>query len=313
MTLCARVGNSIHLLDPSTLQQAEVTAAVYWRTPFDPLASISELVEFIVLDIEPSGPTRGKYVLSDAQVAPARAFRSVAAQNQYSDAMDVDDSTAGGTDAIYHTRTHLGAVLQPGDTALGYYLTRTNFNSEAFDQLDAGRVPDVILVKKTFPNRRRRTRNRIWKLRSIAKEAEETEAEDGETGGKSKGTGAGRGALGRRGGLDAKRVEEDYEHFLRDLEEDPDLRATINLYRADVEMPNEPKKRGGKGKSVYSMDAEPTAAPLRDAAAAAPMEEVDGDMEDDEDFPEIQVDELLDHLEDLAINDDNDSSTAQGA
>jgi nonsense-mediated mRNA decay protein 3 len=282
-----------------------VTAPVYWRTAFDPLASVSDLVEFTVLDIEPSGPTRGKYVLSDAQVAPARAFRSVAAQNQSSDSMDVDDTTMGGTDAIYHTRTHLGAVLQPGDTALGYYLTRTNFNSEAFDQLDAGRVPDVVLVKKTFLNRRRRTRNRIWKLRSIAKEAEEVEAEAGETGSKAKGTGAGRGTLGRRGGLDAKRVEEDYEHFLRDLEEDPELRSTINLYRADVEMPNEPKKRGGKGKSVYSMDAEPTVAPIHAPAVAAPMKDVDGEGEDEADFPEIQVDELLDHFEDLAINEDD--------
>jgi len=306
--LCTRVGNSIHLLDPSTLQQAEVTAPVYWRTPFDPLASVSGLYEFTVLDIEPSGPTRGKYVLSDAQVAPARAFRSVAAQNQPSDAMDVDDTTIGGTDAIYHTRTHLGAVLQPGDTALGYYLTRTNFNSEAFDQLDAGRIPDVILVKKTFPNRRRRTRNRFWKLRSIAKEAEEVETEDGEAGGRTKGTNAGRGALGRRGGLDAKRVEQDYEHFLRDLEEDPELRATINLYRADVEMPGQTKKRGGKGKSVYAMDAEPTEAPTH--PEATPEEDGDGgDGEDEEDFPEIQVDELLDHLEDLTI-DDNDAGAA---
>jgi len=197
----------------------------------------------------------------------------------------------------------LGAVLQPGDTALGYYLTRTNFNSEAFDQLDAGRIPDVILVKKTFPNRRRRTRNRTWKLRSIATEAEDVEAEDGEAGGRNKGANAGRGALGRRGGLDAKRVEEDYEHFLRDLEEDPELRATINLYRADVEMPGQTKKRGGKGKSVYGMDAEPTEAPTHPVATT---EEGDGDGEDEEDFPDIQVDELLDHLEDLTI-DDNDA------
>lgn len=306
--MCTRVGNTIHLLDPCTLQQAEVTAPVYWRAPFDPLAPVSELVEFTVLDIEPSGPTRGKYVLSDAQVAPARAFRSVAAQNQSSDTMDVDDTAMGGTDAIYHTRTHLGAVLQPGDTALGYYLTRTNFNSDAFDQLDAGRIPDVVLVKKTFPNRRRRTRNRIWKLRSIAKEAEDVGAEDGETNGKAKGTGAGRGALGRRGGLDAKRVEDDYEHFLRDLEEDPELRGTINLYRADVEMPDQPKKRGGKGKSAYAMDAEPIESIHPPIAAATATEDVGADGEDEEDFPDIQVDELLDHLEDLTIGDGDDGA-----
>ncbi|KAF8317684.1 NMD3-domain-containing protein [Clavulina sp. PMI_390] len=315
LTICTRIGNSIHLLDPSTLQQAEVTAPVYWRTPFDPLASIAELMEFTVLDIEPSGPTRGKYVLADAQVAPARAFRSAAQAHNAADSMDMDmdDVTSGGTDAIYHTRTHLGAVLQPGDTVLGYYLTRNNFNSEAFDQLDSGRIPDVVLVKKTFPNRRRRTKNRIWKLRSIAKEAEDPNAEDGAaetttSGKKGNSGGAGRGALGRRGGLDAKRVEEDYEMFLRDLEEDPELRATVNLYRADVDMAEESsKKRGGKGKSAYAMDVEPTPAASAPPAAMQDGEEDSG--EDEEDFPEVQIDELLDHMEDLDINDAAEPTT----
>lgn len=302
------MGNSIHLLDPSTLQQAEVTAPVYWRTPFDPLASIGDLIEFIVLDIEPSGPTRGKYVLADAQVAPARAFRSVKAENQSTDDMDVDDTAMGGTDAIYHTRTHLGGVLQPGDTVSGYYLTRTNFNSDAFDQLDAGRIPDVMLVKKTFPNRRKRTRNRIWKLRSIAKEAEEETGTDT----KDSKSGTGRGALGRRGGLDGKRVEQDYEHFLRELEEDPELRATVNLYRADVDLPNEPpKKRGGKGKAVFAMDVEPSAAPAAPIIAVPANDDDDEEAgEEEEDFPEIKVDELLDHLEELAITDEDPATAA---
>lgn len=304
LTLCTKVGNSLHLLDPSTLQQAEVTGPVYWRTPFDPLASVAELVEFVVLDIEPSGPTRGKYVLADAQVAPARAFRSVKGLNQISDDMDVDDSAMGGTDAIYHTRTHLGGVLQPGDTVLGYYLTRANFNSNAFDQLDAGRIPDVLLVKKTFPSRRRKARARNWKLKSIAKEAEDapTDERDGREG---KTGGGGRGALGRRGGLDQARVEADFEHFLRDLEEDPELRSTINLYKKDdVDMGDADKtakKRGGKGKAAFAMDVEPTPA----AAAPVPVETdgEDEEEEEEEDFPEINVDELLDEMQDLAIDD----------
>lgn len=316
LTICTRVGNSIHLLDPSTLQSAEITSPIYWRAPFDSLATVSELVEFTVLDIEPSGVTRGKYVLADAQVAPARAFRSGLAtaqpskrrRNRHADEMDVDgdgdmeidENIAGGTDAIYHTRTHLGGVLQPGDTVLGYYLSRANFNSDAFAALDSGRIPDVILIKKTFPNRRRKPRHRNWKLRSIAKEAEDVAGEenDREESKKKKSSAAGRGALGRRGGLDSARVEADYEHFLRDLEEDPELRATVNLYRADLDLPDAgpavaPAKKAVKVKGPTAINTD----------ATAPEGEDEAEVDAEEDFPDIRVDELLDHLEELTISD----------
>ena len=280
-------------MDPSTLQVAEVTSPIYWRTPFDSLATVSELIEFVVLDVEPSGQTRGKYVLADAQVAPAKAFQS--GRGAAGGDMEIDGST-GGSDAIYHTRTHLGGVLQPGDTVLGYYLTRNNFNSDAFEELDPGRIPDVILVKKTYPNRRKKTRARNWKLKSIAKEAEDVE--EG-----SKGTG--RGALGRRGGLDRTRVEADYETFLRDLEEDPELRSTVNLYRADTNMAAPTTtKRGGKGKSAFAMDVDAAAS---ETTLTAPEED---DVEEgvEPDFPEIKVDELLEIFDDLAITDHSQSN-----
>jgi len=142
---------------------------------------------------------------------------------------------------------------------LGYYLTRSNFNNTAFDQLNQSMLPDVVLVKKTFPNRRKKTKQRAWRLKSIAKEA----GEDNDVG---------RGALGRRGGLDQAKVEADYEIFLRELEEDPELRGTINLYKSkDAER--QPTRR------VDDMD-------------------VDGSETEEEevDFPDIQLDELLDNI-----------------
>ncbi len=75
-----------------------------------------------------------------------------------------------GDDGIYHTRTHTGRYPAAGDTVLGYHLTNSNFNNDAFEGLDESRIPDVILVRKTYPNRRRKAKPRNWKLRSIAKE-----------------------------------------------------------------------------------------------------------------------------------------------
>lgn len=265
----------MHLLDPMTLQHTDVTSATYWRAPFDSLATISDLVEFVVLDVEPSGPVRGKWVLADAQVARIGGAGMGAKAE--------DEDGMGGDDGIYHTRTHLGAILQPGDTVLGYHLTHTNFNSSAFDALDNNRVPDVILVKKTYPNRRKKSKARNWKLKSIAKEADDQADVNG---------GVGRGALGRRGGLDSQRVEKDYELFLRDLEEDPELRQAINMYRADA-------KKAADGMDVEDEDEDQE--PKEDKR----FREVDMDDEDegeeDEDFPEVKLDELLDHFEEMDL------------
>ncbi|MCO5582995.1 hypothetical protein L7F22_036900 [Adiantum nelumboides] len=202
LLLCARVSNSLRLLDPTTLQTADVTAEKYWRDPFESLCAIPELIEFLVLDIEPSGTTSadGRWATADAQVSPLNA------------------SSFGEADAVYHTRTHLGALLQPGDTAMGYQLGSANFNSTAWDSIPEARRPDVVLVKKSYPDTKKRRNRRVWKLKSMAKAEGEVETE-------------GKAAVGRRGGLDGQKVEKDYEMFLRELEEDEELRAGVNLYR----------------------------------------------------------------------------------
>ncbi|CDZ97855.1 NMD protein affecting ribosome stability and mRNA decay [Phaffia rhodozyma] len=308
LSIVTRISNSIQILDPATLQQTDIPSNVYWREPFSSLTQVTDLIEFLVLDVEPSGPVRGKYVLADAQVT-------------FANTTTTHTSTAeGGGDGIYHTRTHLGGILQPGDTVLGYFLARANFNDEAFEQLDPSRIPDVILVKKTYPNRRKKNRTRNWRLKSIAIEAEEVPS-----------TGAdkvhGRGAIGRRGGLDQQRVEKDYELFLRELEEDPELRGTINLFKAapaasaaavpaetdgqsvDVAMGGSSsagsglaggKRRGGK-KTAFSMDTDQVATPAAPTMIAGEENE---DEEDEEDFPDVDLDELLDHFEELAMSDD---------
>ncbi|CAL1698724.1 unnamed protein product [Somion occarium] len=289
LTLVSRVGNSIHLLDPSTLQSAEITAAIYWRTPFESLASVSDLVEFTVLDIEPSGMTKGKFVLADAQVALSGAFKSTGTHED-DGMMDYESSTL--TNQIFHTRTHLGGILQPGDTALGYYITHSNFNSDDFAALPHHRVPDIILVKKAYPNRRKKNRTRAWKLRSIGKEA----GEEGETGG-------GRGVVGRLGGRDQKKVEEDYELFLRDLEEDEEMRGAVNLYRAKNDAPGSGSGlAGGKTRRKGQFDMEVDETQQR---AAEPAQDGTEDTEEEEeaDFPEIKLDELLEDFDEMAIAD----------
>ena len=258
---------------------------MYWRTPFDSLASVSELVEFTVLDIDPDNTrTKGKFLMADAQVALAGAFHSSKGTNAEDDSM-MDFESSGLTNQIYHTRTHLGSILQPGDTALGYFLTNANYNSDHFASLPSGRIPDIILVKKTYPNRRKKNKARNWKLRSIAKDA----GEDGETS-------SARGAIGRMGGRDRKKVEEDYELFLRDLEEDPELRSGINLYKAtDAKMAPPDIEKNSRRKVQYAMEVD-EAVPVVEPVPGANEEE-----EEEPDFPEVNLDELLEGFDELTL------------
>ena len=289
LTLCIRVGNSIQLLDPQTLQTCDIPAQIYWRSPFDSLASVTELIEFTVLDIEPDHTKKGgKFILADAQVALGGAFHSTNGDIARDDGM-MDYESSGLTNQVFHTRTHLGAILQPGDTALGYFLTNSNYNSDHFATLPASRIPDIILVKKAYPNRRKKSKARNWKLRSIAKEA----GEDGETSGA-------RGAIGRMGGRDQKKVEQDYELFLRDLEEDPELRSGINLYKApEVTMaaPDAPERGVGRGKkkAQFAMDVDEAPVEL------VRPEGVDEEEESESDLPDIKLDELLEGFNEMTL------------
>ncbi|KAG2362301.1 NMD3 family-domain-containing protein [Suillus spraguei] len=279
LTICTRVGSSFQLLDPVTLQTCEISAQVYWRAPFISLATVTDLVEFTILDVEPQAPS----------VAMSGAFKSHGSHSEQDVIMDHESSSV--STQIFHTRTHLGAILQPGDTALGYHLSNANFNSDDFSSLPSSRIPDIILVKKTYPNRRKKNKTRNWKLRSIAKEA----GEEGETG-------AGRGVVGRMGGRDQKKVEEDYELFLRDLEEDPELRGTVNLYVAkDTKMRDATDGARKKG-SQYGMDVDEM-----DTSSTTVANGDEQDVEEEPDFPRVKLEELLEEFDEMTLGDSEDS------
>ncbi|KAF3314803.1 hypothetical protein TWF173_004332 [Orbilia oligospora] len=246
IVLCNKVGNATHYIDPNTLQTCEIATPVYWRAPFGSIADASVLTEFIVLDIEPLGPTKGRHVLADATIAKA--------------------SDMGVSDTTYLIRTHLGAVLHPGDSAMGYFLSGTVFNNIHFEEVERhepSRIPEVILVKKHYP-RRKKHKSRNWRLKRMARD-------EGEL-------------LPKK--ADQEKMEREFEMFMRDVEEDEDLRQTLALYKSN-------KPRGaGKMEGI-------------ETAESGAME-VDGETDDGENdsVPDIDVDELLDDMDNLTVNDE---------
>ena len=62
------------------------------------------------------------------------------------------ESDFGFNDTIFQTITHLGHVLKPGDTALGYDLTNVVMDLASERRMsESGQDPlEIILVKKSF-------------------------------------------------------------------------------------------------------------------------------------------------------------------
>jgi len=226
-------------MDPNTLQTCEIPNQVFWREPFTTLADVTELKEYFILDVNPTGQQHGRYSLADVEV------------------MRTSDNQQ------FTIRTHLGSLLHPGDDALGYHLVNSNFNNDGFEALKDSDIPPVILVKKHYP-RRKKNKNRNWKLKRIGKDESEMAPRK----------------------QDQDRAERDYELFLREIEEDTELRQTLQLYKSTLKTAPKPKPEG--------MDVDG-------------MEEGEEEEEEEgEDVPAIGMDELLDEFEDMKIDADGD-------
>lgn len=186
LVLCHKVaGNTVHLLDPTTLRTTDVPAAIYWRQPFDALAAIPEMIEFVVLDVEFTGRTKGKWALADIEVARS--------------------SDMGVNDDTFWVKSHLGGILHPGDTAMGYFLANSNLNNPEYEGMlkTIRNLPDAVLVKKVFPERQKRKPGR--KMRMLDKDVSEMAPRK----------------------QDTEKLERDYELFLEALEEDEDMKALL--------------------------------------------------------------------------------------
>jgi len=263
LVLVTRVTSNITLMDPLTLRSTSMEAPVYWRAPFKAMCSSRQLVEYVILDIEPleapQSSGTGKWQLAEAQVARSSDF--------------------GRNDTVFFCRTHLGHLLNPGDLALGYDLANANLVDMDFEAHvnRGGRVPDVMLVKKSYEEKRRkhRQRQRNWQLKHLDMEMADER--------------------GRNEQSDAA----DRERFLQELEEDPEMRARINLYKDPAAAA---AAAGGPG----------AAAAPAGAVAVAGLHDGGDSEEDGEELPQVPLDELLDDLEGLGLSEVEEGPEADG-
>ena len=117
-------------------------------------------------------------------------------------------------------------------------------------------LPDIVIVRKTYPKSVKRSARRKFRLKRLDMEAMADDAA-AQSGGKQS----------KKAVAFAETAEMQFEEFVHDVEEDPDLRAGVNVYRRN-DMPDLPTDQG------------------------------DGDDDEDQgEIPEVPLEEMLEDLD----------------
>ena len=200
LCICLRITNHVYLIDPFTLKIAELSEQYFFRHPFKSFANSRSLTHYTVMEVEPV----------DQQDQLDQSYgRNFSDKHELADVWVIRSSELGKHENYIHTRSHLGLQLNPGDQVLGFDMVNSNLNDMNFEKYARGSksiLPDVILVKKFFLDRATRRANRKWKLKRMNLES---------------------GSVGTT-------VNNDFNDFMDDMEEDPLIRANINIYKDET-------------------------------------------------------------------------------
>lgn len=142
--ICTRITQLIHLMDPQTLKLVEIDVNTYWRSPFNSICTPKQLKEYTIMDI-------------DVQENRRHVFGRESNKHELADAWVVRSSELATGGQQIHTKTHLGHLLNIGDLALGFDLVNANVNDSNLDALKPENIPDVILIKKIYGDRQKKT------------------------------------------------------------------------------------------------------------------------------------------------------------
>jgi len=173
--ICFKVNENLFFIDPLTLQAGEINPIQFFykeKASFKSLLTIPR--RYTILDIKLEDKKNGNYQLATVQVCK--------------------EEEIGEDNSLVIATTHLGNILQVGDTVIGYDLANSNLNDENLESFSQLQIPDVVIVRKCYD----RPWKRYWTLKQWKVER-----------------------------------NDDFEEFLDELEEDKEMRTKINLYKDD--------------------------------------------------------------------------------
>jgi len=200
-----------------------------------------------VFDVVPTGRREGRFVQCEVTIAR--------------------DADFGVNDRMTTVVSHLGHILQPGSKAWGYATEGRNFSDQDLQVWKGRAMPEVILVKKAYINRKRRRRGRHWKLGNLV----QGDVVSSDTKG------------------DLFQAARDREEFMDELEEDPEFRATVNL----IAEPNAEEILAANKVRAMAMGS--------DNEGDDGGDDEDDDDGDEDDFPEIEISELIQQTQAMGI------------
>lgn len=243
LLLVWKISNKVRLLDPLTLKQVDVQPNQFWANPFRAVSSSQQLVLYYVFDVVLTGKREGKFQLAEVQLAREADF--------------------GQNDRMFTIMTHLGPQLSPGCYAWGYDTETAQFSDQDMGAWRDGRrsLPSVILVKKAYVSRKQRNTTRHWELQKLEQIDDDDERQT-------------------RAQNNAR--EREMAQFMDELEEDPEFRSTVNLYR----VPN-----------AEEILARRLAKPMAEGSGGDSDGDNDDGAEAEDDFPEIEMAELVDKMQ----------------
>lgn len=211
--LCYKVTTQIHFLDPQTLKRVDLNAQQYFH--YEPDIQLVTLhnrgAEFLVQSFEKiSKPTN----LNESQLSSiTNTFIDKLAEVVVSRVSDWQ---------LFTLKTHLGEHLRVGQSLIGYDVQSMNITE---DIQSMPNVPDVILVKKM--KEKKSGSSRIWKLRRL--DIDGVMVDENYSQKKNK--------------KEQIKNEDEYEEFLDELEQNPDMRQKINLYKNEEAIKRLSKKQ----------------------------------------------------------------------
>jgi len=196
LLLCTKVASVIQFIDIVNMKIIELTGQQYFQYEGEMkiISSKGNLTEFMVFDVElPESKNQSvSFINTKFKVSNASIGRVSDWEN-------------------FEVKTHLGDVLNDGSSVMAYDLTSLSLSGENDDLVKLGSLPDVIIVKKIYPERKK-NKKRIWKLKHLEKEEKNANNI-------------------HKANVQKDRDDKDYQDFLLEVEIDPELRAHMNLYK----------------------------------------------------------------------------------
>lgn len=260
LQLCFKISQIIHLFDPLSMKTSELSFEQYllYEKDFKLYNLKTFQQEFTVVDSE----RRKVQNLNESYISSST--NQMLQKICFVQVMDEDCQ-------LISTRSHLGDVLKPGSTVLGFYV-----KNMVIEELESAKVPDVVLVRRKVDKESRK--RRIFKLKRMEQQNQMQEEKQ------------------KKGAVDE---EEQFEEFLDDVEKDRDMRKNMNLYRNEdniakltpEELRNKEKRRIKKAELQNRKIIKTGKAPKQD----------DSFNNDSDDSNEVKLEELM---KDLHITDD---------